>query len=197
MSVYGQNLRDLDEIWGKRVFLFHPGGHELIRAPLWKNFLSLRLVSTESFQKDTIKFYCSQQSFVKFLRPLCLFSLTAHCLQTSHSAHIRLPMHPQMYTHMNIQCIKTNKLACRQTQICVSAHMQFLSFFLPFFSWQTNSCMHKHSPLLPDFSVYVSAPMATPFPLFLLLYPSVCFLFPNPSCPCLDNPKFNWSRKCS
>ena len=113
----------------------------------------------------------------------------------------KIPVHFPLNAH-NISLFYTHTLTCLPTdiyrytneytahkqinlfadsQICVRAHMQLLSFLLPFSSWQTNSYMHKHSPLLPDLSVYSSAPVAMPFSLFHSLYPSLCFLFPSPS----------------
>lgn len=65
-------------------------------------------------------------------------------------------------------------------KLCISAHMQLLFFFPSslFFCWQTQSYMHKHSPPLPDPSVYVLVPVGMPFSPYHSLYPSFCVCFP-------------------
>lgn len=108
------------------------------------------------------------------------FSVNAHCLQTSHSAHTHLHMHLQIYTHTTVHK-QINLYADRLTNMLQWTHTIALS--VSPFSFPTSILIHAQTLTASSWSlcVYVSGPTATPLPLLHSLYPSFGFVFPKPS----------------
>lgn len=106
------------------------------------------------------------------LEACAFFSVNAYGLQTLHYAHTHLSIHHkciQTWLHSAL----TNQLACRQLQICVGAHMQFLSSSLLFL---TNKLMHAQTLTTSSWSLcvhlsahgnaFLSLPLTLSIPLF-------------------------------